>query len=48
VMQGLVDVGRIQATSTIQKTLFTTVNFSLLHFTHDIKDQINTFTPKYM
>jgi hypothetical protein len=33
VMQGLVDVGRIQPTSTNQKTFFTTN----LHVTQDIK-----------
>jgi hypothetical protein len=38
----------IQPTSTNQMTSFATVNLSLLHFTHDIKAQINTFTPKYM
>jgi hypothetical protein len=34
----------IQPTSTNRKTLFATVNHSLLHFTLDIKAQMNTFT----
>jgi hypothetical protein len=38
----------IQPTSTNQKILFATVNLLLLHITHDIKAQINTFTPKYV
>ena len=37
----------IQLTSTNRKTLFATVNLSLLHFTLDIKAQMNTFTIKW-
>jgi hypothetical protein len=56
-MQGLVDGGRMGCSSiaarsadisTNQKTLFATLNLSLLHFVHEIKVYINSFTSKYV